>query len=177
MAMLQIGPGGIGKKWAAIAREHLVAIVDPDPAARAWAAPDIEYAHPPSTLVLMDLAGGVPVVYEGDWATRGPETSWNADWELIGTRGRLTWIGDPGDHLRGEVTLEPWGEAARPLAVPALANVDQAATLAAFLDATATRQQPETSAADNIRSLAIVLACVSSIESSTPQAMDLSDAP
>ena len=144
--------------------------------ARSWPAPDSEYRHHPSTLALIDLEGGVPVVYEGDWATRGAQTSWNADWELVGSLGRLTWIGDVDDHLQGVVTLARWGEAPRTLRVAPQPAVDQEATLAAFIDAVASRRPPETSAADNIRSLAIVLACVESIESGAPRELPVGHA-
>lgn len=144
--------------------------------ARSWSAPDSEYRHHPSTLALMDLDGGVPVVYEGDWAARGGQTSWNADWELVGSLGRLTWVGDVDDHLQGVVTLARWGEAPRTLRVAPQPAVDQEATLAAFIDAVASRRPPETSAADNIRSLAIVLACVESIESGAPRELPVGHA-
>ena len=42
MRLMQIGVGGFGRSWAELATRapgvKLVAIVDPDPAARAWAA-------------------------------------------------------------------------------------------------------------------------------------------
>jgi predicted dehydrogenase len=57
--------------------------------ARGWRVPDSPYRHDPAAIAVMELAGGATVVYEGDWATRGRETSWNGEWELIGERGRL----------------------------------------------------------------------------------------
>ena len=47
---------------------------------------------------------------------------------------------------------------------PPIADEDQAGTLRAFVEAVSAGRQPETSAADNLRSLAAVLACVESIE-------------
>jgi predicted dehydrogenase len=132
--------------------------------ARGWRVPDSPYQHDPAVAATMTLAGGAAVHYEGDWATREPETSWNAEWEFIGERGRLRWSGDPADNLAGSLSLRLGDEEPRPLDVPALPVTDRAASLALFQQAVATGAEPETSARDNIRSLAIVLACVASLE-------------
>jgi predicted dehydrogenase len=113
----------------------------------------------------MTLSGGATVLYEGDWATRAPETSWNGDWELIGERGRLTWTGPATDVMSSTLLLQLRGETPRPLPLPKLELSDRAASLAAFGEALMTKREPETSARDNIHSLAIVLGCVASIES------------
>ena len=139
--------------------------------ARSWRAPDSPYVHDPEVVALLDLAGGVPAVYEASWAARGKETSWNADWEIIGERGRLTWSGGREDAFAGEVVLEEWGRPARLLPLPDLPAIDRAGSLRAFLDALAGRALPETPAIDNIHSLAIVLACVRSIEKGKPVEM------
>lgn len=133
--------------------------------ARGWRAPDSPYRHDPAVAATMTLGGGATVLYEGDWATREPETSWNGDWELIGERGRLRWTGNPADVLAARLVLHPRGEEPRTLAVPSLPLTDRAAGLAAFRDAAETGCEPETSGRDNLRSLAIVLGCVASIES------------
>lgn len=135
--------------------------------ARGWRAPDSPYQHDPAVAATMTLRGGATVLYEGDWATREPETSWNGEWELIGERGRLRWTGDPADVMASTLVLRSRGAEPRTLPAPTLPLTDRAASLAAFRDAVATGREPETSARDNIRSLAIVLGCVASIESGT----------
>jgi predicted dehydrogenase len=134
--------------------------------ARGWRVPDSPYVDDPAVIATMTLSGGATVVYDGDWAARGSETSGNGDWEFIGERGRLWWTGDPDDALRGDVTLELAGEPARMLALPNPPDrlSDRPASLQAFRRAVETGVEPETAARDNIRSLAIVLACVESIE-------------
>src|SRR5579884_664910 len=132
--------------------------------ARSWRVPDSPFAHRPEAAALLTLAGGATVVYDGSWATRRAETSWNGEWQVLGERGRLRWSGPDADPLTGEVTLEPWAEPPRMLAPPPLALSDRAGVLEAFRTAIATGQPPETSAADNIRSLAAVLGAVTSIE-------------
>jgi predicted dehydrogenase len=144
----------------AITGQEVVAVY-----ARGWRVPDSPYQHDPAVAATMTLSGGATVLYEGDWATRAPETSWNADWELIGERGRLSWTGTPTDIMASTLILQARGEEPRRLPVPELERSDRAASLAAFREAVMTGREPETSAHDNIRSLAIVLGCVASIES------------
>jgi predicted dehydrogenase len=133
--------------------------------ARSWRVPDTPFVHHPAVAAILDLDGGVPVVYEGDWATRGPETSWNGEWEVVGEEGRLLWRGDREDRGKGEILLERWDEEPRPVEQGNAAFVERAATLQALREAVENGRPPETSAEDNMRSLAVVLGCVRSIES------------
>jgi predicted dehydrogenase len=133
--------------------------------ARGRRAPDSPFAHQPAVTALLDLEGDVPVLYEGDWATRGAETSWNGEWEIIGEKGRLLWHGDLEDRDAGEVILERWGEPPRPVEAPELDLTERAATLREFRTAIETGEPPETTGADNVKSLAVTLGCVKSVES------------
>ena len=135
--------------------------------ARGRRVPDSPFVHQPAVSALLDLEGGVPVFYEGDWAgtPRGRETSWNGDWEISGEEGRLLWVGDGDDRGVGEVLLERWSEAPRRLGTPELEFVERAATLQALRAAVETGEAPETAAEDNAKSLAVVLGCLRSIES------------
>ena len=133
--------------------------------ARGWRAPDSPYLHHPAVAANLDLEDGVPVVYEGDWATRRPETSWNGDWEIVGDAGRLLWSGDTEDRGKGEVLLERWGEEPRPVEQEILEFVEREATLQALRAAIESSGHPETEAVDNIKSLAVMLGCVRCIES------------
>jgi predicted dehydrogenase len=132
--------------------------------ARSWRVPDSPFVHHPAVVAALDLEGSVPVVYEGDWATRRPETSWNGHWEIVGESGRLLWRGDPEDRGEGEVLLEKWSEEPRPVEQEKLEFVERGATLQALRAAVEGGETPETAAADNVKSLAVVLGCVRSIE-------------
>ena len=136
--------------------------------ARSWRVPDSEYVHHPAVAALLDLEGGVPVVYEGDWATHQPETSWNGEWEIVGEAGRILWSGSKEDRGTGEVVFERWGEEARLVEQNDLEFVEREATLRALRVAIEGGEPPETIAADNVKSLAAMLGCVSSIESGEP---------
>ncbi len=133
--------------------------------ARSWRVPDSPFVHDPAVAALLQVEGGVPVVYEGDWATHGTETSWNGEWEISGEAGRLIWSGSTGDRGTGEVVLEKWGGKPSPVQQPELEFVEREATLQALREAVESGETPETAAADNVRSLAAMLGCVQSIES------------
>ena len=109
------------------------------------------------------------MTYEGDWTTRGPETSWNGEWELVGEDGRLIWTAEnKEDRNLGEVVVELWGELARKIEQPHLSDTGRSATLQALRAAIEEGVQPETVAADNLKSLAVVMGCVNSIENGVP---------
>ncbi len=130
--------------------------------ARSWPAPDSPYDHHPSVALTMTLSGGATATYDGDWAARDGDTSWNADWEIIGATGRLLWGGGLADHMTGDLRLERWGQPVEAVPLPVLDAHDPGGSLVEFRDALAKNRPPETAAADNIRSLAAVLAAVES---------------
>jgi predicted dehydrogenase len=132
--------------------------------ARGWRVPDSPFAHHAAIAAILDLDDGVPVVYEGDWATRGPETSWNGEWEIVGESGRLLWKGETEDRGEGEVLLQRWGEEPHPVEQEAIEFIEREATLQALRAAVEEGEVPETAAVDNVESLAAVLGCVASIE-------------
>jgi len=136
--------------------------------ARGWRVPDSPFVHQPAVATLLDLEGGVPVIYEGDWATHEPETSWNGDWEIIGEDGRLLWSGSLDDRGTGEVIFERWGRGSHPVEQHDLEFVEREATLQALRAAIEGGEPPETVGADNVKSLAAMLGCVKSIESGDP---------
>jgi len=136
--------------------------------ARGWRVPDSPYQHDPAVVLVMALDNGATATYEGDWATRDPDTSWNADWELLGERGRLRWTGGVADALTGELSLAPHGEPPRRLDLPTLPAADRLGALRAFRQAVEHGTEPETSGRDNLGSLAIVLAGVASLERGVP---------
>jgi predicted dehydrogenase len=135
---------------------------------RSWGAPDSPFNHHPAVAALIDMEDGTPVVYEGTWAQRGLETSWNGEWEVVGEAGRIIWTGALEDRNVGEVLMERWGESPRAVEQPRLALTERAAVLQAMVSAIQSGEEPETSASDNLGSLAAMLGLVESIESGAP---------
>lgn len=136
--------------------------------ARSCRVPGSPYVHDPAVSALIDLDGGVPAVYHGDWATTDAETSWNGDWVFTGERGKVTWVGDASNPLIGSARFESWDGDAHTLPQAPLIAEDRLGSLLAFRHSVLSGSDPETSARDNIWSLAAVNGCVDSIERGAP---------
>jgi len=139
--------------------------------ARSWPVPDSPYRHDPALAAVLDLDGGVPATYLGDWATNEAETSWNGDWVLTGERGRIEWTSDIDNPLVGTARYTPWGKSGRELEQEPLAAEDRTGSLLAFRHAVLSGEPAETRAQDNLWSLAAVNGCVESIERRAPVSM------
>jgi predicted dehydrogenase len=132
--------------------------------ARSWPSPDGPFRHHPAVAALLTLADGTPVSYEGTWAEAlRRETSWNGDWELVGSRGRATWTGGVQAALRGTVAVERNGSRRR-AELPVLPALDRLGVLQEIRRAIRAGEEPECAAADNLRTLAAVLAMARSTE-------------
>ncbi len=136
--------------------------------ARSWRVPDSPFRDDPSVGALLTLQDGTPVSYEGTWAEPRLETSWNGDWELVGTKGRATWTGGVDDALRGTIRCASYGSPLRRQRLQPLPAVDRAAVLAELRRALEAGEAPETSVRDNVRSLAAVLAIARSTKERRP---------
>jgi predicted dehydrogenase len=137
--------------------------------ARSWKVPDGPFRHEPSVSALLTLADGTPVAYEGTWAeSLGRETSWNGDWELVGSEGRATWTGGVHAALRGTVAIARYGEQPLRAALPVLPAIDRLGVLDEARRAIRDGREPESSAADNLQTLAAVLAIARSTEQRRP---------
>jgi predicted dehydrogenase len=132
--------------------------------ARGWRVPAGPFRHEAATAALMTLAGGVPVAYEGTWTATRDVTSWNGDWEIVGSRGRATWTGGVDRALRGTVRLERYGARQERVVLPRLPALDRLGVLHELQTAAALGREPECSARDNVASLATVLALARSAE-------------
>jgi len=134
-----------------------------------WPVPDSPFGHDPTVSAVLTLADGTPMAYHGTWAEAlGRETSWNGDWELVGTRGRATWTAGVKDALRSTVAVEPFGQRPRRVPLPMLPALDRLGVLQEAGRAIRAGDEPECSAADNLRTLATVLAVARSTEERRP---------
>jgi predicted dehydrogenase len=122
-----------------------------------------------SAIAIFDMinAAGNPVVfcYRGSWCAEGLPTSWQSSWRVIGDKGTLLWNGE--DEIRAEVTDESSTDFMRPtleMIVPpkTMQHTRHAALIREFIACVQSGGVPQTRAADNIRSLAMVLGAVQS---------------
>jgi predicted dehydrogenase len=119
------------------------------------------YRHDPGFKALLELDGGIPFSYSGDWSAFGKTTSWNGNWRLQCERGNLSWEDDKLSLHRCEF----WGNhrTCELIDIPNLPVQGQAKLLADFASAIRSGQPAETSGQDNLFSFATVMAGVKSI--------------
>lgn len=103
--------------------------------------------------------GGLLATHHSLGSSVGKQSPWNGEWRIEGPEGSLTWEDDqlwhtrvfPRDRqVREQIPLDPQDRAG------------QDAVLAEFLAALAEGRQPECNGEDNLRSLALVFAAVTS---------------
>jgi predicted dehydrogenase len=118
------------------------------------------YQHDPGLKLLMELEGGLPFSYSGDWSAFGKSTSWNGTWRLQCEKGNIAWEDDKVALHRCEF----WGShhTAESIDLPTLPLVAQPKLLADFADSIRTGTPAETSGADNLHSFGTVMAAVKS---------------
>jgi predicted dehydrogenase len=113
-----------------------------------------------------DAAHSIVFKFDGGlWATHvcvgcavGSRTSWNGDWRIEGPRGSISWEGAKIRRAHLHRTEKPVDEEVAPLDVPPAGK----AILDEFFAAIREEREPECSAADNIKSLAMVFAAIKS---------------
>jgi predicted dehydrogenase len=120
------------------------------------------YDHEPGLKMILELDGGLPFSYSGDWCAKGRVTPWDGNWRLQCAQGALHW--EDGKILLSR--CEPWNRnpSIQTLDPPPIPYESQAATLHAFAEAIRTASPAETSGADNLHSFAAVIAAVMSAE-------------
>lgn len=124
------------------------------------------YEHAASAVAVFELTGGLVYTYRGSWCAEGHNTSWEAEWRLIGERGSAKW--DGFEQMEAQVVAERTGFRYRlqdleiPPAAPGAKNGGHQGLIHEFVDCVRTGTTPETAAADNIKSLAMVFAALES---------------
>jgi predicted dehydrogenase len=118
------------------------------------------YEHHAGLKMLLELEGGLPFSYSGDWSAVGRATSWNGTWRLQCADGSI--------HLEDDrITLarcERWNKnpTQQPVEIPPVERAGQTALLHHFAESIRTSHPAETSGADNLWSFAAVMAGVRS---------------
>lgn len=140
--------------------------------ARDWKPDGCWFEGEASAVCFFQMSDGVVYTYRGSWCAEGFNSSWDADWHALGTRGSAKWDGAntvaaqtvvktpngrPDDGIfstLADVLVSP---------VPCRANGHFAWLDHAFA-AWAHGQKPETHCDDNLHSLAMVLSAIESAE-------------
>jgi predicted dehydrogenase len=132
--------------------------------ATSWRVPDSPYQHDPACAVLLELEDGTPVHYEGSGATYKRRTSWSAWWEFTGERGRLWTDGGVDEPHTDVVHRRIFGQEEEILPYELAVLYDTIGSLRAFAGAIQGGPLPAHTGRDNLKSLAVVMACVASVE-------------
>jgi predicted dehydrogenase len=134
-----------------------------------WEPQGSWYKQGSSAAVIFDMGKSVVFSYRGSWCADGFRTSWESAWRIVGTRGSVTW--DGFDALRAERstgTRDGLFDAVEAIEVPPLDPGDRIGghlgVIQDFVAAIRNGSTPETSGADNLKSLAMVFGAIESSE-------------
>jgi predicted dehydrogenase len=125
--------------------------------------PDNAFKHPSNALCLMRLQDDIPVVWDGDWCARGAVTSWEGEWQFVGSKGRLFWDGVIDQAFRTSVRLEIPGQDTRELLSIEPVQERRLPLLEHFIDSIGRSEQPQPSIGDNRKTLAVVFGSLESV--------------
>lgn len=117
---------------------------------------------------IFELTNDVSFTYRGSWCAEGMQTSWEASWRFIGTKGTLLWDGH--DKLVAECvgrdrTEDDFFSPVTEVAIPPLDEdviSGHAGVIDDFVRSLETGAPPLTVNTDNIKSLAMVLGAIES---------------
>jgi len=131
--------------------------------ARTWKPQWSWFEEDPCAAALFEFEGGLKVVYEGTWVTRGRQTTWDGYWSIECPEAVIELRADrvhviPADHP---------GEDSE-VALPGGSGTGQTAALEEFCRAVLEEREPETSGRDNLRSLAMSFAVMESSRTGRP---------
>jgi predicted dehydrogenase len=131
--------------------------------------PDNAFHHPSNAICLLTLADGIPVFWDGDWCHRGRRTSWEGDWEFIGSNARIFWRGepDPGceDRFLPFISLQCAGTPTERLPFRESVVDRRVPVLEHFIHSITHGKQPEPSVSDNLKMLQAIFGCIESARS------------
>ncbi len=124
------------------------------------------YRHGASAMAIFEFSNGAVFNYRGSWCAEGFPTSWECDWRAVATRGTACWLTGEAPKAVRVVGTEGFIRETEPVPVPVpkLAHTGHAGVIAEFLACVKNGGTPQTAAADNIKSLAMVEAAVKSAE-------------
>jgi len=139
---------------------------------REWNPAGSWYDHDASAVAVFEMTDDLVYTYRGSWCAEGMNTSWECDWRLIGPQGSLLWDGN--EQITGQRVVAQSGFTSElaPISAPAVAFDAQlsghAGVIDEFIHCVQHGGVPQTVAADNIKSLAMVFGAIESAEANRP---------
>lgn len=124
------------------------------------------YAHDAAANAIFELDDGVTFTYRGSWAAEGANTSWEATWRIVGSKGTLLWDGESAITASVVDGNEGFFRPLRSVEIPEWTDPhvtnEHVSAIENFLDALEGGGTPECAGPDNIKSLEMVFAAIES---------------
>ena len=132
-----------------------------------WSEPDTPFKGRPAALATIRFAQGGIASYRGSWISRGPTTPYGGHWRIDGTSGTIEFTFRGAFEERDKLDRLTLYRPERPpeqVRLPAMPCMDRMGALAAFAEWIRDGRPPAgiSSAADNLNSLALMLAAIRS---------------
>lgn len=134
---------------------------------RAWRPSWSRYEGMPNAEAILHMTHGITVTYSGSWAARGKETSWDGNFTITGDKGCLTLDSDgkvyfyPHEQAKS-VVLDIESQNGEAVVPPQMEYTEMEYGFHMFMDSVEQGRAPETTIEDNVKSLAMVMACLES---------------
>jgi predicted dehydrogenase len=125
------------------------------------------YDHDAAAVAIFEMSDDLVFTYRGSWCAEGLNTTWESEWRIVGTTGSVRWNG--ADRFQAQVVAETggffstWKDLNLPPGPQEMAT-GHAGVIREFVDCVRTGGIPQTTASDNIKSLAMVFAAIASAE-------------
>jgi predicted dehydrogenase len=132
-----------------------------------WNPPGSWYDQDAAAVAVFEMSGGLIFTYRGSWCAEGLNTTWESEWRIVGTKGSVRW--DGAENFQVQVVAETggffskWEDLTLPHAAEGMVT-GHGGVIREFVDCVRSGGVPQTAAADNIKSLAMVFAAITSAE-------------
>jgi predicted dehydrogenase len=141
--------------------------------ASSWNPPWSQFSGDASAVCVFTMDNGARVVYSGSWHPRGQFTDWNCRWLVECEGGYLTLDRDRVRLYEGRDPHHPGTpDLAVDVPLATLQRSDQAAVIHEFASAVREGRPAPTTAADNLRSIAMVFGAIEATEIDGGVALD-----
>ena len=126
------------------------------------------YDRDAAAIAIFEMSNGLVYTYRGSWCAEGLDTTWEADWRIVGQQGSVLWDGGEGFQAQKVAKTGGFRSELADLDIPPHDSADpigrHAGQIADFIDCVRTGRTPETTGRDNIKSLAMVFGAIESAE-------------
>ncbi len=124
------------------------------------------YDDPASGAATITFDQGTVVSYRGSWVSTGEPTNWAGIWHMECEKGEIIWTSR--GNIPDSVTIRPLGKPATIVELPKIPATDRHGSLAAFVEAVQTGEEPECSGRRNLYTLALMFATMEAAATNQP---------